>query len=377
MAAQVYLRRSAAWGTGLISKYQYDPFFRTQCNIIALQVVFALLIMSAIGGALTFLYQSALASTIAHIQESILNGSTNPTALGQLAVGQLDAVNAKTLWIIIMSGFVITILFGYIVTRIALGPTREALTSQKQFIGNIAHELRTPLSTIKMNTEVTLLDDHLEKRLRDTLLSNIEELDRVSDIINNLLTVNALVRPEHIEFKNVDLGPIADTVLRKLQPLVERKHITTKEQRADYRIVWGNPSALEQILTNILKNAILYTPDEGRVSLSIEPDFQGNIVVTVQDSGIGIAQKDLFRIFEPFYRGDSSRTRRQGGSGLGLTIVSELVHLHNGKITIQSAIKRGTTVTVLLPTGKNENALDPDLKKSDVGEIAVDFSSRT
>ncbi len=145
---------------------------------------------------------------------------------------------------------------------------------------------------------------------------------------------------------------------------------------SERRVVWGNTTALEQIVMNVIKNAISYTSDRGRILVTIEPVHPDLIEFTVQDSGKGIARRDLFRIFEPYYRVDPSRKRGEGGSGLGLTIVSELVKLHNGKISVRSAEGRGTTVTVLIPAGKQELGAPGHTKKKDdsASEIAVDFS---
>jgi signal transduction histidine kinase len=111
----------------------------------------------------------------------------------------------------------------------------------------------------------------------------------------------------------------------------------------------GNPTALTQVISNLLKNAINYTPPGGQITLAVSANPYGEIELYVRDTGIGIARKDLDHIFEPFFRAERSRTRAQGGSGLGLTITSELVKLHNGKISIRSTQGRGTTVTVSFP----------------------------
>ncbi len=270
-----------------------------------------------------------------------------------------------------------TVLFGYVIARVTLTPARNALASQKQFIGNIAHELRTPLAVIKTNTEVSLLESRMSADMKQTLESNIEELDRISEIINNLLSLSSLVRPERIEFDAVDLSLVATDVVQKFSSLAKRgEHQVTLRKSPDAQ-VWGNATALQQIIGNLLKNALNYTPRGGHIRLTIEPAPDNQIEVIVQDSGVGIARKDLFRIFEPFYRADPSRTKGAGGSGLGLAIVSELIKMHQGKITIRSAVGRGTTVSVLFPgmRGKanvgNETAL-----KDGLNEIAVDFSRR-
>lgn len=264
-----------------------------------------------------------------------------------------------------------TIIFSYVIARITLSPVRNALESQKQFIGNVAHELRTPLSTIKTNTEVALFDTGMKEDLKNMLMGNVEELDRISDIINNLLTVSALVRPERVKFENVDLGGIVDAVVKKLNKLSERKLLEITTRMSDWRIVWGNASALEQIVNNILKNAIAFTPKNGRIGITVEPTGPAMIELTIQDSGLGIARGDLFHIFAPFFRADRSRNRAHGGSGLGLAIVSELVKLHVGKITVRSAEGRGTTVTVLLPAGMEDHSGTRD---TGADEIAIDYS---
>jgi signal transduction histidine kinase len=377
--ARGYWKRFAGSVTGYVHKYQSDLFFRTECKTIALQVLFSGFILVIVAVAFTYLYRDIAISLIEGITKKIVAGTvaTLPEADSSI-LGEVEYIKTQSLLIVTGVVVILTVIFGYIITRITLKPTRDALESQKQFIGNIAHELRTPLATIKTNTEVALLEEGHNTSLAKTLKSNIEELDRVSDIINNLLSLSSFVRPERIEFSNVDLGNILSTVLQKLSTLVNHRQIQVSVRKSDFRLVWGNESALEQVVMNLLKNAIAYTPDGKQIAVTIEPDYRGHIVLVIQDWGIGIAQKDLFRIFEPFYRSEQSRNRQRGGSGLGLTIVNELVKLHHGKISIQSALKRGTVVTVTFPCGENEKKNLP--QQSDFGnsggggEVAIDFS---
>ena len=285
----------------------------------------------------------------------------------------LSLISATDLLITALILFVIAALFGYIVAYIALKPTRDALASQKQFIGNVAHELRTPLSIIKTNIEVALLEGRLDSKLRDALLGNVDELDRTADIINNLLSLNTLLNPERVEFSNVDLGTVVDAAVAKLSALAKQKNIRLFVTRAEFLLVAGNSVALEQVAMNLIKNAIIYTPQGGRVDITIAPNYYGHIELRIHDTGNGISREDIFHVFEPFYRADRSRSRVHGGSGLGLTIVSELVKLHRGKITIQSAEKQGTTVVVSLPVGKVPGSANDDSKKTN-GGVAIDFS---
>ena len=356
-------------------KYRYDPFYRTELTIIVLQFAFALFILLVVGTIATQLYHDASVAVTQGIQAALSANST-PSSVGSSVITDLGEMRSRTLMFATFAVIAITLVFTYIIARIALSPTRNALESQKQFIGNVAHELRTPLAVSKTNLEVALMSPMVEESLKKSLESTVEELDRISEIINNLLSLSASIRPERIEFGNVDLGTVVQSAMRKLQPLAESKQLELEVRMSERRVVLGNVTALEQIVMNVIKNAISYTSRTGRILITLEPVHPDRMEFSVQDSGKGIARKDLFRIFEPYYRADPSRRRGEGGSGLGLTIVSELVKLHNGRITVRSAEGRGTTVTILLPAGKMKLGAIPTSKheEENASEIAVDFS---
>jgi len=277
----------------------------------------------------TLLYQDISRAIVDGIERGFAAG--DPAQIGPSIVSEIQAVRSQTLLAIIGAITFVTVIFGYIIARVTLSPARNALAAQKQFIGNIAHEIRTPLSVIKTNTEVALLESDVSSDMKETLHSNIEELDRVSEIINNLLSLSALVKPERIEFSTVDLSAVATDVVQKFSQLAKRGEHQVTLRKSPEAQVWGNATALAQIISNLLKNSLQNTPRGGHIRITIDNAPGNNIELILQDSGIGIARKDLFRIFEPFYRADPSRTRSAGGSGLGLAIVSELVKLHEGK----------------------------------------------
>lgn len=376
----MFWKRFAESATGLLNRYQYDPFFRTECNILGLQVAFALVILGLVGTSFNLLYHDLSSAIVRGIQEGIAQG--NIDTLGSSIIERTQAIRSQNIFTLIAVIVLTTVLFSYIITRVTLAPARNALASQKQFIGNIAHELRTPLSVIKTNTEVSLLDEKVTDDIRETLHSNIEELDRLSEIINNLLSLSTLVRPERIEFTAVDLGTIVSDTVQKFSQLAKRNEHQVTVRKSPDAIVWGNATALQQIVSNLLKNAIAYTPRAGAIRITVEPSVNNQVECMIQDSGIGIARKDLFRIFEPFYRADPSRTRGaglsgQGGSGLGLTIVSELVKMHQGRITIRSGIGRGTSVSILFPGIAHRHTIGHEVEsKNNLSEIAVDFQQR-
>ncbi len=180
-------RRSAESVTVLATKYRFDPFFRTEINVVALQVAFAVFVLGIVGTFFTLLYHDISRAIIDGIRAAIAGGTV--ASLGPAIVAEIEAIKAQNLWMLVGVISLATILFGYIIARVTLAPARNALASQKQFIGNIAHELRTPLSVIKTNTEVALLDAKMSPDMKETLNSNVEELDRISEIINNLLSL--------------------------------------------------------------------------------------------------------------------------------------------------------------------------------------------
>jgi signal transduction histidine kinase len=176
----------------------------------------------------------------------------------------------------------------------------------------------------------------------------------------------------------VDLGEIAARVLARHTPVAASRGIELVARASGTVRVLGNATALDQVLDNLIKNAIAYTP-KGRgsaVTVSIEPDYRGKVALTVTDTGIGIKQEDLFHIFEPFYRGDTSRARGigTGSSGLGLAIVNEIVRLHHGAIRIRSVVGTGTSIRILLPEAAGAGAPAHADGQDAVHEIALDFS---
>lgn len=365
-------KRFVASATGFADKYQFDPFLRTQINVIGMLVAFSIFLLVFVGLLIDYLYTDISLAIVTGVRDSILSSG----GLTMTPTASLDEIRSDNLATISIITVTATIVFGYLLTRVALSPTRNALTSQKQFIGNIAHELRTPLSIIKTNTEVSLLGDGLSTDTKKTLESTVEELDRLTEIINNLLSLSASVRPERIEFASIDIAHVISDVVQKLSTLSKLRNLTVTVRKSSACYVWGNLSALEQILTNVVKNAISYTSRGGNISLSCEQIGASHVEIIIQDSGEGIARQDLFHIFEPFYRAEPSRNRARGGSGLGLAIVSELVRLHRGKITVRSAVGRGTTVVISLPLAPTPARNHAVRSTISIDEVAVDYSHR-
>lgn len=336
-----------------------NPFIRSTWNVMLVQATFVLLTIIVFG----FAVWHQQHTTQMLINQGRIESSIDTHLNQQTLDTELHSLRDNTLIIALGVLAVLALIFGYLTARYALNPTRRSLEFQKRFIGDIAHELRTPLAIIRTNTEVALMDRTLEGYARSTMQGTIEELDRISGIINNLLSFDSLVQPGRIKVEPLLLRDIANAVVHRHLAMAEKYGINIGVDVAQApAYVMGNQIALEQAVTNLVKNALNYTPQHQNQSVVVRIDDKGDAVsLSIIDTGIGIAQKDLFNIFQPFYRGDTSRERGigSGTSGLGLAIVNDIVRAHSGHITIRSALNRGTTIElsfpkVASPTAPNE-----------------------
>lgn len=365
----LYSKLSGALDTALTARYRHNPYARSTVNIILLQVLLAILIVVIFGMALKYQQESTV-STVGNATQMVLAGQTTGAPLLEES---LQDVRQATLGYMLLGIVLLTIFFGYLSARYALLPTRNSLQFQKRFIGNMAHEIRTPLAIIKTNTEVALMDPSLSSSMRDTLTTTSGELDRISEIINNLLSFNTMLQPTSIARGELDLAELAERVVARHEALARSRGISLTFSNNGSQLICGNTTGLDQVLTNLVRNALNYTPQHsnGSVTIQIAGDEE-QATVCVIDTGIGIAKKDLFYIFQPFYRADTSRVRGVGGgtSGLGLAIVNEIVKAHQGKIFVRSVLNRGTTIEVTLPKLKAEKTSD-DTEDEEVGEVRL------
>lgn len=272
---------------------------------------------------------------------------TGPTDLATVAREMTRDLSDATLPIVFVIGFLFTILL-YFLSGITLSPIQKIVRAQKRFIADASHELRTPLSIIKADSEVALLDGNSlpVSEAISTLRSNLQEVDRMSKIIQNLLAVSFYnTKITEIPFDKVDLSKLVTTIVDQAQSIADKKDIKLYTKEADPQaIIWGNHTALEQMAMNLIRNAILYTPIGGEVAVSVSMQYRNSVVFSVTDTGVGISAKDLPHILNPFYKAEHSQSK--DGSGLGLTIVKKIIERHHGFIDIQSEQGKGTTVTV-------------------------------
>jgi two-component system phosphate regulon sensor histidine kinase PhoR len=228
---------------------------------------------------------------------------------------------------------------------------KELEKIRQDFVANVSHELRTPLTTIKGYTE-TLLDGALNEKVAPQFLQVIQKhVDRLTKIVEDLLTLSKIESKEfHLKVERLSLSELIDGVIDFATEMAEKKKISISRSEVPSSLaVEADRTYIEQILFNLLDNAIKYTPEGGRVSISVIEKDQGEIQFSIEDNGIGIPKDDIHRVFERFYRVDKGRSQELGGTGLGLSIVKHLVQAHGGKVWGESRLGKGSTFYFTLP----------------------------
>lgn len=218
-------------------------------------------------------------------------------------------------------------------------------------MANVSHELRTPITSIKSYTE-TLLDGAMEDpETSKRFLSVIDsEADRMTRLVKDLLQLSRLDNQQmNWKMEKVFLDTIVKTIVERMQIEAQRKHQKLESYViGDIPAINADKDRLEQVIVNLISNAIKYTPEHGEITVYVGIIYN-DIYVKVTDTGIGIPKESLPRVFERFYRVDKARSRDMGGTGLGLSIAKEIVQAHGGTISISSEMGKGTEVTVKLP----------------------------
>ena len=224
----------------------------------------------------------------------------------------------------------------------------KSFRRQRQFVADASHELRTPLSVILSQCEITLRKERGAADYKNALTAIGEATGLMSEIVGKLLTL-ARLGSEKIEFKMepTDLREIIREAMKVVSPLATLKGIIINWTANEHPLVIGDRVTLLELFVNILDNAIKYNGQDGKIDIVIEK--QSDYIVTeIRDTGIGISDEDLDKVFDRFYRVDKSRSKKSSGTGLGLSICEEIVKLHRGKIEVKSEIGKGTTVSVYL-----------------------------
>ncbi|MEM8721562.1 MAG: HAMP domain-containing sensor histidine kinase [Cyanobacteria bacterium P01_G01_bin.39] len=288
---------------------------------------------------------------------------TLPLTKGKFLVGYLEVTasmtdiynSQKRSRLFLAFGIPITLgitgIVGWLLAGFAMRPVKRSYEQLQRFTADASHELRAPVAAILSNAQVGLLaptGDQAQPRQR---LENIVTQSKyMSDLITNLLFLarhQGQLNPQDVNKTNI---------VELLNSLGERYQTLAKEKGLEFELdisvtskeIIGDYDLLQQAIGNLIDNATKYTPSGGIVALKLEIKPR-RILITVQDTGIGIPQADLAHVFDRFYRVDKTRTRQTGGFGLGLAIAQQIIQAHNGKITVESEVDKGTTFQICLP----------------------------
>lgn len=239
-------------------------------------------------------------------------------------------------------------LASYWLARRTLEPIEQAHRQQKRFTSDVSHELRTPLTAIRMQSEVALINTKAKAQaLRDTIGSNLEEVTKLENLINNLLRLSRLEADEiQQSFMNIESQVVIDKAVQQIEPLAQKRKVNIDTAEVQRAILHGDETSLVQLLVILLDNAVKFSPAGKTIQLTAQLKKTG-YEIHIKDNGPGIAKADLAHIFDRFYQADTARA--QQGSGLGLSIAQNIANLHGGNITIRSRPGQGTTAIVNLP----------------------------
>lgn len=224
----------------------------------------------------------------------------------------------------------------------------ESFAMQRQFSGNAAHELRTPLAIMQTKLELFAAEHkNLEGDTAELVRSQAEQLDRLSKLVHTLLEMSNLSSAPRSD--RIELAPLVEEIITDLTPLASQNDITM-EQDCDNVVITGSDALIYRLVFNLIENAVKYNRRGGSVSVSVHKE-NSDVVVRVSDTGCGIPEEYRESIFQPFFRVDKSRSRQMGGVGLGLALVHEIAVLHGGSVRAEPGNKVGTVFIVTLPAG--------------------------
>jgi len=225
----------------------------------------------------------------------------------------------------------------------------KAFDSQKQFIADASHELKTPLTILRTHWEKLAAQDDIPYNHRVRIQSDVDELVRLSSLINNLLLLaSTKERIASDELPVINFSELCRTLSDDILVLAESKNQQVDVSITDNIFVKGDKARIYQLLLNLADNAVKYTPQNGWIIVSLQRGEKFAEFV-IKDNGIGIPGEHLPHVFERFYRVDKSRSRKTGGYGLGLAVCKTIIEAHNGTVSIESEVNRGTTLVVKIP----------------------------
>lgn len=245
-----------------------------------------------------------------------------------------------------------------------LDKMKEVDESRQEFVSNVSHELKTPITSIKVLADSLMMQEDVPNELYKEFFTDIaNEIDRENEVITDLLTLVRLDKKHsNLNITNININELVELILKRLRPIAATKNVEIVLE--SFRPVMADVDELKitSAITNLVENAIKYNVMDGWVRVTLNADHK-YFFIRVADSGIGIPEESQDKVFERFYRVDKARARKAGGTGLGLAITKNIIQLHNGAIRVYSKEGEGTTFTVRIPlnyVNYDRESLDED-----------------
>jgi two-component system, OmpR family, sensor histidine kinase CiaH len=248
--------------------------------------------------------------------------------------------------LVVVNGMLLVLagIVSYFLARTTLDPIKKSYEKQQKFLADASHELRTPLAILQLDME-----NELANTPNEQTESHLEEVKRMSKIVADLLSLSRIDRAQiSPEFKTLEINGVVEQLIKKFESLASQEKVTLVFEKHNEIKLKTSSEKLEAILSNLLKNAVVYNKPGGLVTVSISSE-KNLVTIKVADTGVGIQEHELPKIFDRFYRTDKSRSRQSGGTGLGLSIVHSTVQELGGSITVKSKYGEGTEFTLKLP----------------------------
>lgn len=284
-------------------------------------------------------------ASINEVLQTVLHGGTVTADLLTETSLDLDRTN----YLILAGMVVFATITGVIAAHITLVPTRNELSLRKKFITAVAHELRTPLAVLRTSNEVAMYDAENNPVFKQALEDNIEEIKHISNILNNLIIFSRVGAEESLSFEPADVSDALQGVIKKLNTFASQHKVEIKYEKTETPLIYANKTALDQIFYNLVKNAIIYSKKTGGTLTVSTMSNSTYLAVIFKDTGIGMSRNNIQHIFEPFYRINPDDSQSSSGTGLGLSLVLEIMKLHKGIINVESEEGEGTTFTLQFP----------------------------
>ncbi len=336
-------------------------FTKARLKLTAYYIIIFITISGVISGLFYYRTGQVLEAEYQRIERRFqmeINGMTVDFAPGP-PIHRIDAEDIEiakqkiVLQLLSINGMIaiLVALSGYVLSGLTLAPLEASMEQQKRFVSDAAHELKTPLTALRTSLEVNLMDDELEKKPKQILEENLEDVKSLDQLITSMLMLSK-INEQPLEKEIIDLKTIITKAKKYTDPQAKAKKIKLVQKLPTKNIyIRGNEPALTDVVKIILENAIKYSPAKTQITLSASIK-RATVELSIADQGPGISKQDLSHIFDRFYRADVSRTKNadQAGYGLGLSIAKTIVEHHQGKITATSTLSKGSTFTVVLPT---------------------------